>query len=76
MISSSIPLASPATIEPTMKISALSWKISFRPNRSPSLPASAVATASASRYEVTTQAICPAPPRSATIVGSAVDTIV
>ena len=53
-----------------------SWKMSLRPNRSPNLPASTVAIVSASRYDDTTQVRWSAPPRSPTIVGSAVDTIV
>ncbi len=55
---------------------AETWKISLRPNRSPNLPASTVAIVSASRYDDTTQDRWPAPPRSPTIVGSAVETIV
>ena len=55
---------------------ALSWKTSLRPNRSPNLPASTVAIVSVSRYDVTTHDTWAPPPRSPTIVGSAVETIV
>jgi hypothetical protein len=41
-----------------------------------SFPYSGPTTVDASRYEVTTHASCSRPPRSPTIVGSAVDTIV
>ena len=68
--------ASPQKNEATMKIATQTWKTSLRPNRSPSLPASAVAIVSASRYAVTTQDRWEAPPRSPTMVGSAVPTIV
>ncbi len=40
------------------------------------MPAIGVAIVEASRYAVTTHASCEIPPRSPTIVGSAVDTIV
>ena len=43
---------------------------------SPSFPASGVEIVEASRYAVTTQESFSIPPRSPTIVGSAVDTIV
>ena len=76
MISVVMSFARPQKNEPTMKITTLIWKIRFRPNRSPNLPASTVEMVSASMYAVTTQAMCPAPPRSPTIVGSAVETIV
>src|SRR5262245_9100490 len=68
--------ASPATAEAPTKTIALTWNTSRRPNRSPNLPASTVETASARMYAVTTQAMWPAPPRSATIVGNAVETMV
>src|SRR6478735_7243379 len=55
---------------------ALSWKLSLRPNRSPNLPASTVAIVSVSRYDVTTQDTCAPPPRSPTMVGRAVETMV
>jgi hypothetical protein len=75
-ISISIPLEMPATTEPPTNTTALIWKTTRRPNRSPNLPTSTVETVSASRYAVTTQDMCPLPPRSSTMVGSAVDTIV
>ena len=68
--------AMPQKIEATTKIATQTWKIILRPNRSPSLPASAVAIVSASRYAVTTQDRWVAPPRSPTMVGNAVPTIV
>lgn len=75
-ISIVIPFEAPASTDPPTKTTALSWKTILRPKRSPNLPTSTVETVSASRYAVTTQAMCPPPPRSATMVGSAVDTIV
>src|SRR5271154_53007 len=48
----------------------------LRPYMSPSFPYSGVTTVCASRYAVTTQEMCFKPPRSPTIVGSAVATIV
>src|SRR3954469_25612321 len=75
-ISMAMFCASPHTAEPATNTTALSWNMNLRPNRSPNLPASTVPTVSASRYPVTTQDMCPAPPRSATIVGRAVATIV
>ena len=68
--------ARPHRNEPITKMPVLTWKTSFRPNRSPNFPASAAAIVSVSRYAVTTQDRCPAPPSSPTIVGSAVETIV
>lgn len=59
-----------------MKTTAEIWKTTFRPKRSPNLPTSTVATVSASRYEVTTHDMWAAPPRSATMVGRAVPTMV
>lgn len=75
-ISSVMFVASPHRKEPVMKMIADTWKTTLRPNRSPNLPTSTVATVSASRYAVTTHDMCAAPPRSDTIVGSAVPTIV
>lgn len=43
---------------------------------SPNRPASTVEMVSANRYDVTTQLMCPAPPRSPTMVGRAVETMV
>jgi hypothetical protein len=52
------------------------WKKRLRPYMSPSLPHNGVDAVEARRYAVTTQDRCEAPPRSPTIVGSAVETIV
>ena len=76
MISVVMSSASPQKNEPTMKISTLSWKTRLRPKRSPNLPARTAAIVSASMYAVTTQLMCPPPPRSPTMVGNAVETIV
>ena len=62
--------------EAPTKRPALSWKISLRPNRSPNFPARTVAMVSVRRYDVTTHETCDPPPRSATMVGRAVETIV
>jgi hypothetical protein len=48
----------------------------LRPTRSPSLPHIGVVTVEANMYAVTTQDRWAAPPRSRTMVGSAVDTMV
>ena len=66
----------PASIEATVNSTMLPMKIDLRPNRSPNLPPRIVAIVWVSRYAVTTQLMCSAPPRSPTIVGSAVATIV
>ena len=68
--------AKPQAAEAMTNVPAETWKTSLRPKRSPNLPASTVAIVSASRYDDTTHEMCPAPPRSPTIVGSAVDTMV
>src|SRR5882757_10863308 len=68
--------AKPQKNEPITNTAQLTWNTSLRPNRSPNLPASTVAMVSVSRYAVTTQDMWPPPPRSATIVGSAVATMV
>ena len=57
-----------------MTIAACSTRL--RPYRSPSFPYSGPETVAVSRYAVTTQERCEMPPRSPTIVGSAVETIV
>jgi hypothetical protein len=49
-----MPCANPQAAEARTKVPAETWKISLRPNRSPNLPASTVATVSASRYDDTT----------------------
>ncbi len=59
-----------------MKMMTLVWKTRLRPNWSPSLPATADVIVWASRYDVTTHETWLPPPRSPTIVGRAVDTIV
>ncbi|CAM5676116.1 hypothetical protein SSPIM334S_07189 [Streptomyces spiroverticillatus] len=69
-------VARPHRNEPVMKMIAEIWKTTFRPKRSPNLPTRTVATVSARRYAVTTHDMCAAPPRSETIVGRAVPTIV
>src|SRR3954451_4396291 len=66
----------PDSPEPTGKITMLAKNTGRRPKRSPSFPQSGVVTVEASRYDVTTQDRWLAPPRSLTIVGSAVATIV
>ncbi len=66
----------PARAEAVTKMMMLPMKIHFRPSRSPNLPPRMVAIVWVSRYAVTTQLMCSAPPRSPTIVGSAVDTMV
>jgi hypothetical protein len=43
-----MPVEAPAMTEPPTKMTALSWKMIFRPKRSPNLPTSAVETVSAS----------------------------
>ncbi len=68
--------ASPHSAEPARKITIAAWNSPLRPYWSPSLPHSGVPTVLASRYAVTTQDSRFSPPRSPTIVGSAVDTIV
>src|SRR3954452_20628208 len=75
-ISSVMPCASPHSAEPTRKITSAACSTTLRPKRSPSFPYSGVTTVTASRYAVTTHEMCSRPPRSPTIVGSAVETIV
>ncbi len=75
-ISHVIPGASPHIAEAPTNRPAASWKTRLRPNWSPNFPASTVAIVFASRYDDTTHDRCSAPPRSPTIVGSAVETIV
>ena len=53
-ISHSIDCAAPLSAEPITNTTIDTWKTILRPNRSPSLPTTAVITVSASRYEVTT----------------------
>ena len=75
-MSMTMEVLSPESTEPIRKMTMAAWKNTFLPYMSPSLPHSGVETVVASRYEVMTQAMCEPPPRSPTIVGSAVDTIV
>jgi len=67
---------SPASIEATVNSTMLPMKIDLRPKRSPNLPPRIVAIVWVRRYAVTTQLMCSAPPRSPTMVGSAVATMV
>ncbi len=48
-ISIGMEVAAPAKTEPPTKTTALSWKITFRPKRSPNLPTRTVETVSARR---------------------------
>ena len=68
---------SPASIEPTMKMTIDSWISSFLLNRSASLPQMGVEAVEASRVAVTTQVywLC-VPRRSVMIVGRALETTV
>ncbi|CAM5612460.1 hypothetical protein SANTM175S_01342 [Streptomyces antimycoticus] len=75
-MSSAMFPASPHSAEPIRKMTIAVWKSLLRPYWSPSLPHSGVAAVEASRYAVTTQDRCSRPPRSLTIVGGAVETIV
>ena len=68
--------AMPHSAEPIRKITMAVWKSFLRPYWSPSLPHRGVAAVEASRYAVTTQDRCSRPPRSLTMVGSAVETMV
>ena len=75
-ISDGMFCASPHSAEPIRKRTIAVCKITFRPYRSPSFPYSGVTIVEASKYAVTTHERCLTPPRSPTIVGSAVETIV
>ncbi len=66
----------PHRAEPIRKITIAPRKRYLRPYWSPSLPQTWVVAVEASRYAVTTQDRWDRPPRSLTIVGSAVETIV
>src|SRR6516162_3928414 len=70
----SIECARPDRAEPARNITIAIISQRLRPNWSPSLPYSGVVTVEASTYEVTTQDRCVTPPRSPTILGSAVET--
>ncbi len=76
LISHGIPWARPQSMEAITKVAAAIWKSRLRPNWSPNLPASTVAIVSARRYDETTHDRWPPPPRSPTIEGSAVETMV
>ena len=67
---------SPHSAEPIRKITIAAWNSLLRPYWSPSFPHSGADTVVASRYAVITQDRWLSPPRSPTIVGSAVATIV
>ena len=75
-ISCTMLWATPQSAEPTRKITIAVCSTFLRPYRSPSLPYNGPAIVAASRYAVTTHERCEMPPRSPTIVGSAVETIV
>ena len=72
-ISSVMFWAMPQSAEPTRKMTIAVCRTILRPYRSPSLPYSGPVTVDASRYAVTTHERWLRPPRSPTIVGSAVD---
>ncbi len=67
---------SPHSAEPIRNRTSANWSTTLRPSMSPSFPYSGVTTVCASRYAVTTHDSWVRPPRSPTIVGSAVATIV
>ena len=67
---------SPQSADPIRKITIDAWNSRLRPYWSPSLPHSGVEAVVASRYAVITQEMWFSPPRSPTIVGRAVDTMV
>src|SRR5262245_20678709 len=75
-ISSPMLCERPQSAEPMRKITIAVCSTILRPNRSPSFPYSGPETVAVRRYAVTTQERWSSPPRSPTIVGSAVETIV
>jgi hypothetical protein len=75
-INSAIVWLSPASIDPARKITIAAWNTGLRPYMSPNFPYSGVEIVDASRYEVTTHDRWFSPPRSPTMVGRAVETIV
>ena len=75
-MSSIMLCAWPHSAEPIRKMTIDAWNSVLRPNWSPSLPHSGVDAVVASRYAVTTQDRWLRPPRSPTMVGSAVATMV
>ena len=66
----------PARAEPVKKMTMAVWKIRLRPKRSLILPQRGTDTVDVRMYAVTTHDSCRSPPRSPTIVGRAVATIV
>jgi hypothetical protein len=68
--------AVPDNADPIKKMTIAIWKTVLRPYWSPSLPYKGVDTVLVNRYAVTTHDSELNPPRSPTMVGSAVDTIV
>jgi hypothetical protein len=68
--------ASVPRAEPIRKMTIAVCSTSLRPYWSPSFPYTGPATVEESRYAVTTQERSEAPPRSPSIVGNAVETIV
>ena len=68
--------ATPDSAEPARKTTIAVWKSRLQPSRSLSRPHRGIVTVAARRYAVTTQESWSMPPRSPTIVGSAVETIV
>ncbi|GAA4227261.1 hypothetical protein GCM10022254_14520 [Actinomadura meridiana] len=71
-ISQSMDGAAPHAADPAKKPSSPTNRTTRRPNRSPSRPDNGTVTLVASTYAVDTQASRSSPPRSPTIVGSAV----
>ena len=75
-MSSSMVWDRPHRADPIRKITIAAWNSRLRPYWSPSLPHTGVEVVVASRYAVITQDRWFSPPRSPTIVGRAVDTMV
>src|SRR5664279_569010 len=75
-ISAGMLQAKPHRIEPSRKSPMPNSMIGLRPNRSDSLPYTGTETACASRYTENSQGNWENPPRSATIEGTAVATMV
>ena len=71
-----IVCARPQSAEPSRKTTIAKRNRFFRPQASPSLPYSGTVTVEVSMYAVKTHEYCVMPPRSPTIRGSAVATIV
>jgi hypothetical protein len=66
----------PQSIDPTTNTTSANWKTTLRPSRSLTFPYRGTEIVEASRYAVTTHERWLRPPRSPTIVGRAVATIV